>query len=390
MVGWLLCVPIAGAQNYRVVDTGQSDCYNASGDPIACPRPGGPFYGQDAQFKGPGFDYTDNGNGTVTDNVTGLMWQQDPGRKMTYGQALAGARACRLAGYADWRLPTIKELYSLIDFRGRDPNIRRGRETGGLRPFLDTNFFRFRYGNEGEGERLIDSQYASGTLYVGPGRPGEGGKLFGVNFADGRIKGYGLHPRGRDKTFYVLYVRGNPAYGRNHFVDNGDGTVTDTATGLMWQQADSGRGMDWAAALSYARSLRLGGRSDWRLPSAKELQSIVDYTRSPDKTGSAAIDPVFRASTIRNEAGQTDFPCYWTGTTHASWNGRGAAAVYVAFGRAMGFMNGRWVDVHGAGAQRSDPKEGDASDFPRGRGPQGDAIRILNDVRCVRGGSAEP
>jgi hypothetical protein len=44
----------------------------------------------------------------------------------------------------------------------------------------------------------------------------------------------------------------------------------------------------------------------------------------------------------------------------------------------------RWMDVHGAGAQRSDPKIGDPDDFPTGRGPQGDAIRIYNYVRLVR------
>ncbi len=43
-----------------------------------------------------------------------------------------------------------------------------------------------------------------------------------------------------------------------------------------------------------------------------------------------------------------------------------------------------WIDVHGAGSQRSDPKSGDASVFADGNGPQGDAIRILNYVRLVR------
>ena len=43
---------------------------------------------------------------------------------------------------------------------------------------------------------------------------------------------------------------------------------------------------------------------------------------------------------------------------------------------------GAWLDVHGAGAQRSDPKEGNPADFPNGRGPQGDAIRIYNYVRA--------
>jgi len=52
----------------------------------------------------------------------------------------------------------------------------------------------------------------------------------------------------------------------------------------------------------------------------------------------------------------------------------------------MGYMNGAWTDVHGAGAQRSDPKVGDPADYPTGFGPQGDSIRIFNQVRCVRGG----
>jgi hypothetical protein len=50
----------------------------------------------------------------------------------------------------------------------------------------------------------------------------------------------------------------------------------------------------------------------------------------------------------------------------------------------MGYMDGRWQDVHGAGAQRSDPKVGDPNEFPNGHGSQGDAIRILNYVRLVR------
>ncbi|MCP4044018.1 MAG: hypothetical protein GY731_19015, partial [Gammaproteobacteria bacterium] len=69
--------------------------------------------------------------------------------------------------------------------------------------------------------------------------------------------------------------------------------------------------------------------------------------------------------------------------------------VYVDFGRSMGYMNNNWVDVHGAGAQRSDPKSGDPDDYPYGHGPQGDAIRIYNYVRLVRdvgadGGTATP
>ena len=62
-------------------------------------------------------------------------------------------------------------------------------------------------------------------------------------------------------------------------------------------------------------------------------------------------------------------------------------AAYISFGRALGHMEGHWMDVHGAGAQRSDPKEGDPSEYPIGHGPQGDAIRIYDHARCVRGGA---
>ncbi len=363
---------------YAIVDTDQSKCYGATSE-IGCPSDGQSFYGQDAQYNGNQPSYTDNGDGTITDNVTGLMWQQDPGEKMTYQQAAAGADSFTLAGYDDWRLPTIKELYSLIQFDGLDPS---GPDNSSLVPFIDTNYFNFEYGDESAGERVIDSQWATSTLYTSTTMNGAQ-TMFGVNFADGRIKGYPTDGRGPngEKTYFVIYVRGNSAYGENDFVDHGNGSITDNATGLTWTQNDSGTGMDWETALNYCESLDTAGRRDWRLPNVKELQSLVDYARSPDATNSAAIDPIFNISTITNEAGQLDYPAFWSSTTHASL--RGGNGAYVNFGRSMGYMNGQWIDVHGAGAQRSDPKTGSAADYPTGNGPQGDAIRVDNYVRCV-------
>jgi hypothetical protein len=108
------------------------------------------------------------------------------------------------------------------------------------------------------------------------------------------LKGMG----GADKTFFVQCVRGNPSYGINVFVDNGDQTVTDKATGLTWSKSDSGSAMDYQAALAWVQSRNTEGflgHDDWRMPNAKELQSIVDYTRSPNTSLSAAIDPLFDA-----------------------------------------------------------------------------------------------
>ena len=375
---------------YPIVGTNQTIYYDDQNEIIA-PSIGQAFYGQNADYLGTEPSYTDNGDGTVTDNVTGLMWVQSPDMdsdgdidttdKMTYDEAVAGTETFDLAGYDDWRLPTIKEQYSLIIFSGVDPSGYEGTSTDGLVPFIDNDYFDFAYGDTDAGERIIDSQYASSNLYV------DGELLFGVNFADGRIKGYGLQmPFGPgEKTFFVTYVRGNDTYGINYFQNNGDGTISDNSTGLMWTQNDNGEGVNWEDAISYAENREIAGYNDWRLPDVKELQSIVDYTRSPGTTNSASIDPLFNCTEITNEADQVDYPFYWSSTTHANWSAvaGGGFASYVSFGRAMGYMD-YWQDVHGAGAQRSDPKSGNPDDYPTGHGPQGDAIRILNYVRCVR------
>jgi hypothetical protein len=429
---------LRAAPAYTVVDTGQTKCYDNRQE-IALPKPGQPFYGQDAQFHHHPASYTLNADGlTVRDNNTGLTWQRSPDTddngilnradKLTLSQAQAlpaKLNAARFGGFDDWRLPSIKELYSLFDARGTDPSGLGGNDTSKPTPFIDTKFFKFAYGDPRTGERVIDSQFASSTKYVGKSARGFG-KLFGVNFADGRIKGYDLFMPGGgvEKTFFVLCVRGNSAYGKNDFHDNGDGTITDRATGLMWTKSDSSQGMNWQDALAWVQKQnaeKFLGHADWRLPSVKELQSIVDYSRSPDTSHSPAIDPLFNCTAFTNEAKQIDFPFYWSATTHAGFLG-GGAAMYVAFGRAAGWMSPRamaggpperggggwgrgpgfegppgagpqsnqggeyhYVDVHAAGAQRSDPKDGDPKMFPHGRGPQGDVIRIYNYVRLVRG-----
>ena len=170
-----------------------------------------------------------------------------------------------------------------------------------MTPFIDETVFDFAYGDTTAGERVIDSQYATSTTYVGLTMGGDE-TVFGVNFADGRIKGYGLTLNGQDKTFVVMYVRGPSGYGENDLEDLGDGTVADHATGLEWLQGDSGHhgagvaadgALGWAEALAFCEALTFAGHDDWRLPDAKELQGIVDYTRSPSTSGSPAIDPIF-------------------------------------------------------------------------------------------------
>jgi len=370
--------PRGNSLSYKIVDTGVAAFYDNTAV-ISMPIQGEAFFGQDAQYQINKPSYTDNGDGTITDNVTGLMWQKVMTEKMSFEEAFKRAKEFELAGHHNWRIPSIKELYSLIKFTGKV----RGQRA--IKTFIDTSYFSQPLGDTRLGERQIDAQTWSSTEYVGRTMRNDE-TVFGVNFVDGRIKGYPKYnPRTRKPNkMYFRFVRGNKAYGKNRFVDSGNSTITDSATGLMWQQSDSKKGMNWEEALRYAESLELSGHDDWRLPNAKELQSIVDYTRSIQTTGSAAINPIFETTEIKDPEGRKQYPHFWTSTTHLDGRNPYSSAVYIAFGEAQGKMRGRLMDVHGAGAQRSDPKIGNKEDYPQYFGPQGDVRHVFNYVRCVR------
>ena len=146
--------------SYTIVGTGQAKCYDNHSE-IAPPRPGQPFYGQDAQCRGKQPSYKLSADGqTVYDNVTGLTWQCSPDsnsdgaldrsdkKTLSQAQALpAKLNAAKFGGFSDWRLPSIKELYSLIEFSGIDS----GPGAGNPIPFIDTKYFKFVYGDTSKG-----------------------------------------------------------------------------------------------------------------------------------------------------------------------------------------------------------------------------------------------
>ena len=156
---------------------------------------------------------------------------------------------------------------------------------------------------------------------------------------------------------------------------------------------DNGLGVKWSDALEYCENSREAGYSNWKLPDAKELQSIVDYTRSPDTSNSASINSIFNATSIINEDKQKDFASYWSSTSHENMT-NAKNAVYISFGRALGYFHGFWIDAYGAGAQRSAPKDILQINIKQNGfkvvngaiilGQQGDVIRGLNFARCVR------
>jgi len=402
---------------YPIVDTAQIKCYDASTE-ITCPISNATLYGQDAQQTGNQPNYTLSSDGkTVLDNVTKLTWMRGPNTtlttpvasdKKTYTAAqewVNTVNSMSYGGFNDWRLPSIKELYSLIKFNGLDVGSYNGTDTSSVTPFIDKTYFNFGYGQTSAGERLIDSQYASSNVYVSTLADTGIPLLFGVNFADGRIKGYGVQMPidGTYKTFFVQLVRGSSNYGVNSFTDNGNQTVTDATTGLTWSKSDSGTAMTWQEALAWVQTQNAAnylGHNDWRLPNTKELQSVVNYANSPDYNGKPAIDmSFFNTTAIINENGDSDYPYFWTSTSHMGYSGM-VSAVYISFGRALGYTTllNKWVDIHGAGCQRTDPKAGPPFSWADtytvtkngitytgySFGPQGDALRGKNFVRLVR------
>lgn len=360
--------------SFTLTDTGQDIFYDADGNVISEPSVGDAYYGQDAQYTGVASAYQDNGDGTVTDLNTGLMWQQTPDfERHNFYDAFDYVDELEIGGYTDWRLPTIKELYSILYSNGS----LDASGTANSQPYLDNAYFDFQY----DEMMSFAGQYWSSTKYVKGGLQNtniEG--AFGFNFADGHIKSYetGLYFDGssgvQDPGCFVRAVRGEEnVYGVNNFTDNGDGTVTDNATGLMWQQVDNGNTYDWPAALAYASESEVAGYSDWRLPNTKELQSIVDY----EKTTFPAIDETFFSCT-------DDDSWFWTSTTQGDFK---YTACYIAFGKAYSKDNSdatEYYDWHGAGAQRSDPKAGEIEDYLLESVNASDSLRIENYVRLVR------
>lgn len=348
--------------NFLLNSSGQVTTYDNDGNVVTGLTEGDALFGQDANYlSGSTMSFIDLGDGTVLDLNTGLMWQQVPiNQNFTWQEAVDHCESLELAGYDDWRIPSLKELFSISNF-------------GLSWPYLDTDLFEL-----ASGQITKDEQYWSSNFYVGTTEVGGTESAFGVNHVTGHIKAYSATATGAVGGKYVRAVRG-VSYGANDFINNGDGTISDNATDLMWMQNDNEEGIDWEDALAYAESSEFAGYSDWRLPNVKELQSIVDYSYSPTATDEyaigPAIDPMFDCTPIVNEAGNDDYGYYWTGTSAQFTSGDPYYyAWYVAFGTAV---NDEGIDSHGAGGVRFDTKyEGG----PLGEGGE----RYYNYVRLVR------
>ena len=343
----------------RWPDTGQDKCYTGGNigygtGIINCPAEGEAYYGQDAQYDihSPSYTKIDaDGNdlpdaapvwSMVRDNVTGLIWEvktdddsihdqdntytwcdSDPdtngGNAGTCGDGtdsedfIRALNEASFGGHADWRLPTVEELSSLLNAHRQNPSI-------------DVNYF----------PHTVTASYywtATSATYYSASYYGNGDQAWAVNFYSGNVNSdYFIV---KSNSLPVRAVRGGASPPVDHLSDNGV-TVTDSNTCLTWQKMTADVDSDgtpdqmtWTEALAYAEGLTLDGHDDWRLPSSAELQALVDYSRAVP-----AVDTTYFPDTAY-AAGDSQ---YWTSTTTPNLGTGGIAAinakmVSLAYGR---------------------------------------------------------
>jgi hypothetical protein len=243
-----LCEPVSFDVAYMWPDTGQTDqqCSNGSTPgvvPCASIVPGSAFYGQDGHYNDPRRqrNYTDNGDGTIRDNVTGLTWQQ--AASATTMDWYAAMTYCP----AGWRLPNIHELWTLVDAGRASPAIDP-LFSGETSPFWSST-----------SELLEDSATKAWYVWMENGSSLPAIKTAGA-------------------TLLVRCVQGDVFghVGANSY-ETTDNTVHDRNTRLMWER-NVRSAANFETSLAACEGATTGGYTDWRLPDRNELATLVDLS----------------------------------------------------------------------------------------------------------------
>jgi hypothetical protein len=233
--------------------------------------------------------FTDNGDGTVSDNLTGLMWEKAPnGTTRTWANAIGYSNALTLGTYSDWRLPNINELESLLN-AGESSSAVWLNTQGFSGVKGDYYWSSTTFASDADYAWMADMGYGSvGTGCVSDGRKeGEpdisGLKLYCTWAVRNGQLGVVSLPKTGQTASHAAGDDGDLQKGLSwptpRFADNGNGTITDLLTGLMWQKTPPTYIRTWADALANANNLTLAGYSDWRMPNRKELRSLIGYSQ---------------------------------------------------------------------------------------------------------------
>ena len=245
-----------------------------------------------ATQRGVDRSYSETGN-IIKDNITSLEWQKgSSSSKMNW---LAAADYCnnKSTNGATWRVPSKKELLSIVDLSRR--------------PTINSIF---------SGTKS-DYHWTSTSLVHTPNR-----YAFFVRFNDGASITQGFRDeQEKSKNYYVKCVRGDDVRDDFNFVrDNTKETVTESSTELMWEDSEHVKELvaDIKVANTYCSNLTLGGYNDWYLPNINELRTIADENRYDPGINSAFINYVTFGS--QRELHGPKGGNYWSSTHHSSGN----------------------------------------------------------------------
>jgi hypothetical protein len=242
LVFLVVCFLQVQAQVFKTInklpDTGQQSGFTST-------------FGEDNDFTINPPYFIDNGNGTITDTVTGLMWQKTDGGEMKIENAKIYCDTLSLGGFTDWQLPTALEAYSIL-------NLQQ------LNPAIDVSYF-----------TNTNAEY----WWTSQTQANDTNKIWSANAGGG----IGNHPRteaisaGGTKKFHVRAVRYiNAPIALSQRFEKINSTIVDSTTNLQWQSEMGIDSMTWEQALSYADTSTFEGFTDWRLPNIKELFSLAD------------------------------------------------------------------------------------------------------------------
>ena len=295
--------------------------------------------------------FTDNLDGTVSDHLTGLVWLKNAGcfSPTNWSAALTAANnlasgACGLtdgSSAGQWRMPNVNELESLVDVSQFNPAVSAGS------PFINVSLanaywsstaYMASFGNSMMAIRFADGRWING-VDVGDGgfsniRATSANSLWAVRSGGvgavqllatgvyGGIGGISLGA-GDDASLQIGAPLTSP-----RFIDNGDGTLADTVTGLTWLKKADCINQPWSGAITAINSLASGqcGLTDgssvgqWRMPNRSEMLSLSD--RAPTFPQAAYLDGQYQASsaitgpTIFNNFVVSVY--YWTSTTDSA------------------------------------------------------------------------